>query len=375
MRTTLAAVIALILVTPTSLFAAQYRTFEYSGWVPYWKGDAAIADAMGHLDTFTEINPFADSVKENGTLSDTAKVDEGMWPQLQASAKEKNIRYIPTIMWSGGDTIHKILSNKKTRIALEDEIAALVKEKGFDGIDIDFEGKKAATRPYFSLFLKGLYMRMGNKWVMCTIEARTPPADLYAVIPPDLEYANDFKEINKYCDRVRFMTYDQGRADIKLNAAMPHPYVPVADVQWVEKAIRNAMKDIAKKKIMIGVATYGYEYDMFADTTLPGGQNYSILWSFNPRYATELATSMGITPQRNASGEMTFSYPASDPKATTPIPLTYATRTLTWSDGEAIRTKIDLAKRLGVRGISIFKIDAGEDPTLWDVLPTHRDNL
>ncbi len=373
MKYVLALALIVSFISPSVASAAQYRAFEYSGWIPYWKGDAAVADAISHIDTFTEVNPFGYTVKENGTLNDTAKLDEGHWPLLRELAKQKNIRYIPTITWGGGAAIHKVLSNTKSRIALEDEIAALVKEKGYDGIDIDFEGKRAETRPYFSTFLKGLYQRMGNKWVMCTIEARTPPEDLYAVIPEDLEYANDFKEINKYCDRVRFMTYDQGRADIKLNAVRPHPYVPVADVAWVEKAIRNAMKDIPKKKIMVGVATYGYEYDMFADSSVAGGQAYSILWSFNPRYATELAASMGITPTRNASGEMTFSYPASDPKATAPVPLPFATRTLTWSDGEAVKQKIDLAKRLGVRGVSIFKIDSGEDKTLWNVLPVKAD--
>ena len=44
------------------------------------------------------------------------------------------------------------------------------------------------------------------------------------------------------------------------------------------------------------------------------------------------------------------------------------TNILVWSDAKAIKDKIDLAKRLGVRGVAIFKIDGGADPAIWDAL-------
>ena len=48
-------------------------------------------------------------------------------------------------------------------------ISSIIKEvfgNGADGIDIDYEGKYARTRPYFSLFLKDLKEAIGyNKWI------------------------------------------------------------------------------------------------------------------------------------------------------------------------------------------------------------------
>src|SRR5205085_1467678 len=96
---------------------------------------------------------------------------------------------------------------------LEDDITALVMANNFDGIDIDFEAKLTQTRPYFSTFLKGLYQRMGKKWVYCTIESRTPVSSRYpdGNVPADAtDYANDYVAINRYCDRVQIMAYDQG---------------------------------------------------------------------------------------------------------------------------------------------------------------------
>lgn len=360
-------------------------SLEISGWIPYWRTATGTIEALAHIDTFTEINPFGYTVKSNGTLADTAKMDSGAWDLLISEAKKKKIRVIPTVMWSDTEAIHRILSNQKTRIALEDEIAALVKAKGFDGIDIDFEGKRAATKPYYSTFLKGLYQRMGKKWVMCTIEARTPLDSRYDTIPKDIEYANDFVEINKYCDRVRIMTYDQGTIDVKLNRARLAPYIPVADPAWVEKVITLTAKNIPKKKLVIGIATYGYEYKVTPLSLY--GYRYDMQWAFNPRYATELAASLGITPTRQGSNEIGFMYrPTTTPIVVSEIisdrtlPTTTTainqpsiniqgpTNILVWSDAKSIKDKVDLAKKLGVRGVAIFKIDGGGDPGMWDVL-------
>ena len=285
---------------------AATASLEISGWIPYWKAASGTADTLLHLDQLKEVNPFGYSIRSDGTLADLVlNIDEEPWTSFTAAARAKKIRVIPTVMWSDTEAMHRILSNGPKRRALEDEIANLVKEKGFDGIDIDFEGKRAETKNYFSTFLKGLYARMGKKWVMCTIEARTPLTSRYDTIPKDIKYANDFVQINKYCDRVRIMTYDQGSIDIRLNEAALGPYVPVSDPKWVEKVISQTAKTIPKRKLVIGIPTYGYEYDV---TPLNEGYRYDRAWAFNPQYALDLARDLNLTPQRNSAGELSFTY-------------------------------------------------------------------
>src|SRR3989344_6063129 len=344
--------LAILIVLPYSAGAAAPK-LEVSGWLPYWRAASSTADVLPHLGELKEVNPFGYSVRSDGTLADLVlNIDEEPWTSFIAAAHAKKVRVIPTVMWSDGEAMHRILSDGTKRRALEDEITDLVKTKGFDGIDIDFEGKKAETKDYFSTFLKGLYIRMGNKWVMCTIESRTPLTSRYDTIPKDIEYANDFVQINKYCDRVRIMTYDQGSIDIRLNETALGPYVPVSDVKWVEKVIKLTAQTIPKRKLVIGIPTYGFEYER--------------LWSFNPQYALTLAQDLNIIPQRNSAGEMSFVYIPQSTPGFIPNPGTF--RIAWWSDAEAVRQKVALAKKLGVRGVAIFKLDGGQDPGIWKVL-------
>ncbi|MBX4191931.1 hypothetical protein KW798_00360, partial [Candidatus Parcubacteria bacterium] len=209
-----------VLVSPVFAHAATTPApkLEVSGWIPYWRAATGTADTLPHLSALTTVHPFTISVTSSGKLAPQEDLSQEPWASFLAEAKKKKVRVIPTVMWSDGAAIHKILSNQTTRVALEDEITAMVKVNGWDGIDLDFEGKWAETKPYFSTFLKGLYQRMGTKWVYCTIESRTPLDSRYSGTPPKdaTVYANDYVEINKYCDRVQIMTYDQGAIDVKL---------------------------------------------------------------------------------------------------------------------------------------------------------------
>ena len=393
-RSVAAPVLAFVLALGAAPIA-HAAAFEVTGWLPYWRSASSTADVLPNLDALTEINPFVYTLKQNGTLADNGKLDEEPWKSLIAEAQKKGVRVIPTVMASDPDLIHRILSDQTSRIALEDEIAALVREKGYDGIDIDFEGKYAKTRDYFSTFLKGLYMRMGNKWVMCTIETRLPLEDQYygVTVPVGAgEYSNDLAEINRYCDRVRVMAYDQQGIDRKLAAehdARGELYAPVGDPAWVEKVITLMSQVIPKHKLLIGVPTYGYEYAVTAYAN--NSYVYDILWTFNPGWAWPIAKDFGITPTRSSAGELFFTYVPGTASATAGFRLennpgtallasaaasqiasaantNSSFRMMVWPDAESVRGKVELAKRLGVRGVSVFKFDGGEDQEIWKVL-------
>ncbi len=362
-------VLACLLVLPGTTRAAP--KLEISGWIPYWREATGTIDVIPHLQDFTAVMPFGYIVQNDGSLFDAFGFDATSSTStaslLRLTTKAEKVKMIPTVMWSNSAAMERILKSGPARRALETRIATLAKEQGFNGINIDFENKPAATRPYFSLFLQGLYARMGQKFVYCSIEARTPPASAFSVIPKKLVYADDYVAINKYCDRVQIMTYDQGAGDIRLNAAANgKPYIPVADTKWVQKVITLASQFISKKKLVIGIPTYGYEYDVIP---LQQGYRYDINWALNPSYATTLAAELGITPKRNSAGELSFMYtPTTTPALADAVTALEPQHIVWWSDAEAIAEKVALARSLGVRGVAIFKLDGGEDPHMWDIL-------
>ncbi len=380
-------------IKSTFLTGAAKGSFEVSGWLPWWRTASSTTDVLPQLSKMKSVMPFGYTVRSDGTVADTAKIGEEPWKSFIEAAKAQKVRVIPTVMWGNGEQEHTILSDTTKRIALENAIANLVKQNNFDGIDIDFEAKKAETINYFSTFLQGLYQRMGTKWLYCAVEARMPLEDRYppgVTIPADAtHYANDYTAINKYCDRVEIMAYDQGTVDVSLNTARSAPYAPVADPLWVASVIDVAAQSISKNKLVIGIPTYGYEYSI---TPIAGGNKYSVLWPFNPPYATQIAGQLGITPQRTSAGEIGFTYDPSvlaaqaptnanltqtqQPQATTSVAQNLGSQVstmgtfnyVTWSDAKAISDKITLAHQLGVRGVAFFSLGGAEDPAMWSVL-------
>ncbi len=388
---------ALTLVVASCFFVTQPLSaratsdLEVSGWIPYWSVKAGTKDAKKHLDELSMIHPFSYTVKKDGTLSDLGKMSQSSWKSLLRSAKSKDVLVVPTVMTSDGSALHTILSNKKSRAKHVKAIASLVKKQKYDGIDIDYEGKMAETKDYYSDFLKELKKALGDKILSCTVEARTPPESLYITIPDPIRYANDYAVIAKYCDRVNIMAYDQRNADINLNREKKgEPYMPIADTDWVRKVVEYTLNWIPKEKIVLGVATYGHEYEI---VTAPDWyRDYNRVRALNIPAMEKLAKKYDAIPSRNSAGEISFTYfpneNAPQFKTNFPIPkntsdgnivgaqtLAYSTKTgvlgvfyyVTWSDAGAIAEKVDLAKELGIKGIALFKIDGQEDKDIWEL--------
>lgn len=382
------------LLVPYGVFAAENLTV--SGWIPYWRDSEGIQDAKKHSALIDTVYPFAYTVKSDGSIVDQAGLGKKDWISFVKFARGKGIEIIPTVMWSDGENIHTVLSNPTSRAYHIEVIAHMVEKGKYDGVDIDYESKKSETIDSFSAFLRELKVALGSKKILsCTIEARTPPASLYREVPEVISYANDYTEINKACDRIVIMAYDQQRADLLLNRSKNGvPYAPVADVDWVEKVVKLALQSFPKEKIVLGIPTYGRHW---AVTVAPEWfKGYQSLGALNVPDMLDVAKTHRVTPTRNKAGEMSFSYltKSTDPKVAKAVKamkvpkgtakgdkialqaLAYANKTgkevvvnVGWySDAGAMIDKIKLAEKYKLNGVSFFKIDGEEDQKVWRYL-------
>ncbi len=373
----------LALTVPFSTLGAGPR-FYYGGWIPFWKQQSGALDTALHLEKLHEVSPFSYEVTAGGLLRDKLKINEGFWPGWLSAARDLRIKIIPTIAWFDGGGIHKLLSNTKKRRAHEDLVAKLVQDQKFDGIDIDYESKLPETKEYFSLFVKGLSLRLHpkGKILSCTIEARAPASSIYDTIPKNIPRANDYVALNKYCDEVRVMAYDQGLIDVRLNAKKGggELYAPVADADWVEKVIQETVQTINRKKVMLAIPTYGYEYQISWEN---GRTTYERLRSHTYAQATDRAKMVGAAPAKNSAGELSFSYTTSTfvndvspilrwfVSSTLPAAIASsntvgsAARFVSFSNAKSAAQKIALAKKYKLRGVVFFKLDGEADPALW----------
>ena len=184
----------------------------------------------------------------------------------------------------------------------------------------------------------------------------------------------------------RFYQPHEGTVSLHLTAW------PVADPGWVSDLVTLAAQTISRNKLIIGLATYGYEYNVTARGN--GSYQYDRLWAFNPKYATDLAASFGVVPVRTSANEIGFVYNSNVSMAVGPgfanitptqnandVPTSTVVRNLsaqsaalqsfhylTWSDAQAIADKVALAHALGVRGVAVFSLGGAEDQAMWSVL-------
>jgi spore germination protein YaaH len=165
--------------------------------------------------------------------------------------------------------------------------------------------------------------------------------------------------------------------------------LPVADPAWADKVIQEALKSISKKKLVLGIPTYGYLFqtgivDPGQSSSTVSGQPTSIdsavgnsnsdqpfkdaVWSrirsLTFAQAMQLASSTGSTPVRNSAGELSFAYATTSPSTGNNV-----ARVAWFPDAQSIARNIALAKKYHLKGVYIFKFDGEADQSFWNLLP------
>ena len=186
--------------------------------------------------------------------------------KFQAYIKKHN-RIMPILSvggW-GADGFSQAASTDEGRLAFVSDVLTIMQEKGFSGVDIDWEypGSSAAgiksspeDRQNFTLLLQA--MRSGLD--MLTIEDGKPRRLCVALSGSPYLIANlECEKIGKIVDQVNLMTYDMQQPDVASHHSAlysSHPAALSADL-CVQAYIKAG---IPSDKLMLGAAFYGHQW-------------------------------------------------------------------------------------------------------------------
>jgi spore germination protein len=301
-----------------------------AGYLPSWDGASAasLATAAGH--GMTEVSPVSASVNKDGTLAVVTP------PAAQEAAlRRAGLKVIPTVQnVSGagfdGASVAELLVDATARARHVQAVLDAAVAGRWSGVDIDYETLPPTAGDAFTSFLSDLRDRLHAHGMLLTVAVPARTTD--ATSADGLAYA--YPLIGRIADEVRVMAYDYS-----YSTGSPGS---VAPLRWVQSVVEYAAARIPRDKLMLGLATYGYDWV---------GQSGSPLGSAD---AVKVASRRGVEPRWDAgTASFTFTYEAGG-----------QTHTVWYEDSRSVAAKADLAVSEGLRGLVFWRL-GGEDPQIW----------
>jgi len=134
-----------------------------------------------------------------------------------------------------------------------DHYLAQCLERGYGGIDLDFEHFGIEYRPAFSSFMRDLSSALhesGRRLSVC--------AEAFALSrhkQPSREHFHDPAVLGEACDEIRVMCYDHYFA--------PHVWLgPTSSWPWARDAMLFWLQHVPREKLIMGLPAYGNDYDL-----------------------------------------------------------------------------------------------------------------
>lgn len=226
--------------------------------------------------------------------------------------------------------IHEVVTRSDVAERLLNNLAALMQEKGYGGIDIDFEYILAVDRDSFTAFVQrtAAIMHPLGFTVSVALAPKTS-ADQKGL----LYEGKDYGAIGSAADEVLLMTYEWG---YKYG-----PPMAVAPLNMVRRVVDYAITEIDPSKINIGIANYGYDWP------LPFVRGETEARTIGNVEAVQIAIRYGADIQFDELAQSPFFY-YTDEEGTEHV--------VWYEDVRSLQGKYDLLAEYGLKGIGVWQI-------------------
>lgn len=279
-------------------------------------------------DDLTYLMPFAYRVQADGGL--TTINAEG---SITAAYAHNVVPIMSITNFSSEETGTTLAHTILTSTALQDKLLAnilgVIREKGYHGLNIDFENVRPADREQYNQFLKRAVNRLHPEgYSVSTAVAPKTSAD-----QPGLLYeAHDYAAHGRIVDFVILMTYEWG-----YRLGPPQAISPIGQIKRV---LDYAVSVIPRDKIFMGFQVYA------RDWLLPHVEGQEAE-TFSQQEAIKRATKYKVEIQYDEETQSPF-YRYVDEQGR---------RHEVWfEDARSAQAKFDLIKNYNLRGVSYWAL-------------------
>ncbi|MBE6625653.1 MAG: LysM peptidoglycan-binding domain-containing protein [Ruminococcaceae bacterium] len=144
----------------------------------------------------------------------------------------------------------EVLANEELANVVINSVVTTVAEKGYGGVDVDFEYIPAEYSSAYANFIARLSDALGEEYRVFVSLAPKYRAD-----QPGLLYGgHDYGLLGEAADNVLLMTYEWGYTY--------GPPLPVSPINEVRRVIDYAVTEIPREKIFVGIPNYGYDWPL-----------------------------------------------------------------------------------------------------------------
>ena len=199
----------------------------------------------------TYLCPFCYSARADGSLSG---IDDERLISIARSWQTAPLMVVTNLSESCGfssDIAHSLLTDEAAQSALLENITAVLREKNYYGLNINFEYIYPFDRDSYSQFVARAAERMhALGYPVSTALAPKESAEQGGL----LYTAHDYAAHGRYADRVVLMTYEWGYTY--------GPPMAVAPLPNVRQVLDYAVTVIPREKIYLGIPNYGYDWPL-----------------------------------------------------------------------------------------------------------------
>lgn len=317
-----------VIVLGTQLIIPRDKPLIEVNAYTYQPQDEAVESIQAVGDLLTYVSPFAYEITEDGSLVQLQDED------IIATAIAQDV--IPmmsitnfTSTTAGSNLAHVVLASPELRETVITNVLDVMEEKGYKGLNIDFENVLPEDRENYNTFLQLAVDRLHPQGYFVST-AVAPKVS--ATQTGTLYEAHDYEAHGRIVDFVILMTYEWG-----YRFGPPQAISPINEMRRV---VEYALSVMPAEKIMLGFQIYA------RDWLLPHVEGQEAE-TFSPQEAIRRAVTHGAVIQYDPITQSPFFHYTDDQGRMHEV----------WfEDARSAQAKFDLMKQYGLRGVSYWAL-------------------